>query len=257
MKAIKLKHNKNLRDIGGKYKDVEIRYNMFLRGRALTRLSPKQMEILTNKYHLRTIIDLRDEAEQKEAMDLEIPGVKRYSMPIFSDEKAGITHEDRKNPDKIKILLKLPPMEELYYDMFHGESLENLGKIIRFMMNASEDEYSVYFHCSEGKDRTGIISAILLSILGVSREEIVKEYLYTNKVAKHRARKFYFLAKYGRFDVDLARKLHGMFSAKREYIEVLFFVMDKEYFGPNDFYERGLKLNQEEIEKFREKAIVK
>lgn len=37
--------------------------------------------------------------------------------------------------------------------------------------------YPVYFHCTFGRDRTGVVSALLLSALGVSREDIVTDYL--------------------------------------------------------------------------------
>ena len=257
MKVIHLRKQKNLRDIGGKYKDVNLRLNMLLRGRALITLTPKQLDKLKNKYHLRTVIDLRDIAEQAQKPDQELPGINKLLMPVFDDGKVGISHEDREKADKIALLSKLPPMSQLYYEMFHDESLANLSKIIKFIINATEDDYSIYYHCSEGKDRTGIISAVLLSMLGVSRKEIIKEYLYTNRVAHRKANIYYLVAKYIRFDVNLAKKLHGMFSARKEYIEVYFDVVRDEY--DNDymtFYKKGLGLTEEEVEAFRKKMII-
>ena len=61
MKTIRLRNNPNLRDLGGKYhNDVCVKYNMLLRGRALRKLTKKQMDILKNKYNLKTVIDLRE-----------------------------------------------------------------------------------------------------------------------------------------------------------------------------------------------------
>lgn len=258
MKVIHLRKQKNLRDIGGKYKDVTLRLNMLLRGRALVNLTPKQLDKLKDKYHLRTVIDLRDIAEQSQKPDMDLPGINKLLMPVFDDGKVGISHEDRTKDDKITLLSKLPPMTQLYYEMFHEESLKNLAGIIKFIITANEEEYSIYYHCSEGKDRTGIISAVLLSMLGVSKQEIIKEYLYTNKVAHHKANIYYLVAKYVRFDVNLAKKLHGMFSARKEYISVYFDVVRDEY---NDdymeFFTRGLGLTVEEVNAFREKMIVK
>lgn len=39
------------------------------------------------------------------------------------------------------------------------------------------------FHCTAGKDRTGVVSMALLKSYGVSNEEIVKDYMYTNRNA--------------------------------------------------------------------------
>ena len=257
MRVIRLRKQKNLRDIGGKYQFVNLRYNMLLRGRALITLTPKQLEKLKNKYHLRTVIDLRDIAEQAQKPDQELLGINKLLMPVFDDGKVGISHEDREKADKIALLSKLPPMTLLYYEMFHEESLKNLAKIIKFIITAPEEEYAMYYHCSEGKDRTGIISAVLLSMLGVTEKEIVKEYLYTNRVAHRKANIYYLVAKYVRFDVNLAKKLHGMFSAKKEYIEVYFNIVREEYNGSYmEFFKKGLGLTEEEIEAFKKKMII-
>lgn len=258
MKTIHLRKQKNIRDIGGKYKGVHIKYNMLLRGRALITLTPKQVEILKTKYNLKTVIDLRDYAEQEQKPDMELPGIDYRLMPIFPDGKVGISHEDRSKQDKITLLSKLPPMSQMYYEMLHDDCLENVSKIIRYIVCSPEENFGFYYHCSEGKDRTGIISAILLSMLGVSKKEIIKEYLYTNRVARRKANIYYLVAKYVRFDVNLAKKLHGMFSARKEYIEVYFNMVRDEY---NDdymeFFTKGLKLKIEEIEAFRNRLIVK
>ena len=80
MKTIHLRGQKNLRDIGGRYKDVEIKLNHLLRGRMLNSLGPKQIETLKVKYHLRTIIDLRDLAEQAQK-----PGERRRRFRLKVD----------------------------------------------------------------------------------------------------------------------------------------------------------------------------
>ena len=258
MKVIHLFRQKNLRDIGGKYKDVVIKYNMLLRGRALTNLKPRQIKKLKTKYNLKTVIDLRDIAEQSQKPDMELPGINKVLMPIFADEKVGITHEDRAKNDKIAIYRKLPPMSQMYYEMFHDESLENVSKIIRLIVTGTDEDYAFYYHCSEGKDRTGVISAILLSMLWVSEEEIITEYLYTNRVARRKANIYYLVAKYVRFDVTLAKKLHGMFSAKKEYIEVYFKMIRDEYHNDYmEFFRVGLHLTEEEVNAFRDRMIVK
>lgn len=257
MKVIHLRKQKNLRDIGGKYKNVNLRYNMLLRGRALLNLTPKQLDKLKNKYHLRTVIDLRDIAEQAQKPDMQLPGIKKLLMPVFADSKVGISHEDREKNDQITILRKLPPMSQMYYEMFHDECLDNLSKIVKLIITAPDEDYAFYYHCSEGKDRTGIISAVLLSMLGATKKEIIKEYLYTNRIAHRKANIYYLVAKYVRFDVNLAKKLHGMFSAKKEYISVYFDVVKDEY--DNDymtFFKKGLGLSEEEVEAFRKKMII-
>ena len=51
MKVIKLKNNKNMRDIGGVYKNVTLREGMLIRGKTLINLTGEQQSILIYKHH--------------------------------------------------------------------------------------------------------------------------------------------------------------------------------------------------------------
>ncbi len=51
-----------------------------------------------------------------------------------------------------------------------------------FKLLAERDVYPLLFHCSAGRDRTGVGAAMLLSVLGVDRERIVADFLASNAV---------------------------------------------------------------------------
>lgn len=257
MKPIKVGKLKNIRDIGGVYNDITIREGVFIRGRTLLKIKRKEKDILYKDLHIRTLIDLRDPKEREVEPNEVIEGIKYVPMSFFDKSRLGISVEDQETKSKYELLKMLPSMEKIYYEMIHGKSMENLAEILHFIVNTSDEDYAIYYHCSEGKDRTGILSAIILMILGVSRKEIVEEYLYTNKVALKRANKFYFLARYVKWDKPLADRVHGLFSVKEDYIQVLFNTIDVEYGGEENFFTKGLKLTKEEIESFRLRMIIK
>ncbi|MCR4911936.1 MAG: tyrosine-protein phosphatase [Bacilli bacterium] len=257
MRIIKLKDNPNIRDIGGVYKDVTIKEGMLIRGRTLRHLTEEQSAYLVKKCNIKTIIDLRSHDEQKEAPELTISGTNYELMPIFERQKDGISHKENEKPDQFQIYRILPHMKNIYLDMLHGESLKNIGLVINRIITGKDDEYGFYFHCSEGKDRTGIIAAILLSILGVSRKEIVDEYLVTNKMSNKKAFKYYMQIKYLRLQPRFALKVGRAFLAKKIYINSLFEVIDNEYGSLDEFLYKGLNLKKENIEAFKEKLIIK
>ena len=257
MKIIKLKGNPNIRDIGGVYKNVTIKEGKLIRGRTLRCLSDYQREYLVNTCGVKTIIDLRSHDEIDHEPELKLDNTTYEIMPIFERQKDGISHQEGEKVDALQIYRVLPTMDQIYFDMLHGQSLTNIGLIIDRIINGKDDEYGFYFHCSEGKDRTGLIAAILLSILGVSRKEIVKEYLVTNKMSKKKAFKYYMTIKYGRFDALFALKVGRTFLAKQKYINVLFEVIDNEYGSLETFLTKGLNLKLEDIESFKKKMIVK
>ena len=257
MVIIPLKKNPNIRDIGGKYKDVTIKEGKLIRGRTLKHLSEDQIHILRDVHHLKTIIDLRSHEEADESPEINIEGVNYELIPIFEREKQGISHKDGEKVDSLAIYKILPTMDKIYFDMLHGESLTNFGKVINRIITANDDDFAFYFHCSEGKDRTGIVAAILLLILGVSRNEIIKDYMATNKMAKPKAFKYYMNIKYVRFDAMFALKVGRTFLAKKKYIQVLFDVIDKEFGSLLEFLLKGLNLKVDDIYKFRERMIAK
>ena len=256
MKIIKLKNNPNIRDIGGQYKDVYIKEGMLIRGRTLRHLDEEQKAYLVHECNIKTIIDLRSDDEQREEPELEIEGATHLSMPIFQRQKVGISHREHEQLDALQFYRFLPTMDRIYDDMLHGDSLKNIGKVINRIINGNDDEYGFYFHCSEGKDRTGLISGILLLILGVSRREIIKEYLITNKMSRWKAFRYYLRVKYLRYDPVFALKVGRTFLAKKKYIKVLFNVIDDEYGSLDAFLVYGLNLDLDEVNVFRSKLII-
>ncbi|MBN2103760.1 tyrosine-protein phosphatase [bacterium] len=59
-----------------------------------------------------------------------------------------------------------------------------LQKIIK-TIEEQEIQFPLLIHCSTGKDRTGVVIAALLSILGINREVIIEEYLLSDGEVKH------------------------------------------------------------------------
>lgn len=255
MPRVPLRFRFNARDIGGKYRNVTIRKHMLYRGKALTHLLFGEKKLLVGKYHLRTIIDLRSHDEISKKPDIQLPHVKILERPVFEREKQGISHSGSKD-EKWQIYAELPEMKQIYYSFLEGESLENLSRAIKDILNAPEEDFAVYFHCSEGKDRTGVVAAILLMILGVGRDEIEKDYLKTNRVAKHRARHVYFHVKYIIHKRLLAHTVYPFFIAKLAYLNALFDVIYSRYGSKEAFFKKGLCLSEEELTRFRKLMIV-
>lgn len=83
----------------------------------------------------------------------------------------------------------LPPksLEDVpvsYMEIAHAESMENVFKTIA---NAKS---GVLFHCTAGKDRTGVVSAILLALVGVADEDIIYDYAISREFNKVRLEAF-------------------------------------------------------------------
>ena len=251
MENIKLEGINNIRDIGTTVvKEGRIKKHKILRSPCLNELTQKDVSILVNKYKLCTIIDLRTDREAQDTPDVDIFGVNYLHIPIFSKRAPGITHE--KNEDNIEHVVDFSLM---YAEMLQGECLENVAKIIKTIMSFNREEYAVLIHCTEGKDRTGIIIAILLLILGADKKTVIEDYLYTNKVNKKRAYKYYLKTLFLDSDFKRAEKIKDFYLAKTEYIEAVFNVIENEWGGVDNFIFNGLKITNNEIEEFKDKLL--
>jgi len=88
----------------------------------------------------------------------------------------------RKHPEQLEQMI--PDFKKLYTEIVTDEySRGQLDKVVaRLRQNASEGRCTL-FHCTAGKDRTGIVSMALLKSYGVSDEDIVRDYMLTNRNA--------------------------------------------------------------------------
>lgn len=255
MNEIKLNGMVNARDLGGiKTQYGTIKKGKLLRSPALNKLTSKDINILKNNYNLKTIVDLRTDREVEEKQDVDIANIKYLHMPIFNERFAGITHEKQEEFDDAYNNFDIN-LSKLYCGIMTEPYLDKVAGIIKTIINLNDDEYSVLFHCTAGKDRTGIISAILLLMLGADKQTIIDDYMYSNKVGKGRTFRTYWLVRILERNKRKAENIRQVFLAKLEYINQVFDVIENDWNGADNFFCNGLKISQEEILEFRRKIL--
>jgi protein-tyrosine phosphatase len=74
-------------------------------------------------------------------------------------------------------------MAELYQRLV-DEHAHRFAQLFEHLL-AEDDDSPLVFHCTAGKDRTGLAAAFILLALGVSREDVERDYLLTNQVYRH------------------------------------------------------------------------
>ncbi len=161
----------NFRDIGG-YLNKEgrkIKKGIYFRAGRQDRMSEKDLAKLKN-LKISTQIDLR---KPEEILDqgrgpLEQMGAEYFNIPIIPD--GGSDHLSRLVGDT-----GISGKRYLGYLEFGPEPWLKILEIL-----ANKDSLPLVLHCTAGKDRTGVSTAFLLSILGVNRKVIEADYLLTN-----------------------------------------------------------------------------
>ena len=183
----------NFRELGG-YPAADgrrIRHGLLYRGGKLYDLKTLEDRNILTGLGLKLIVDLRSEGERN-AMPDYIPGGARYlpisAMRYDSGEEVDFSPEGMKRLEKEFSVLTpsaVTDFLETYYARmpFHNPAFQAIFKAME------EDEVPLLFHCTSGKDRTGIAAMLILLALGASRETAIADYLETNRCRAEEFRK--------------------------------------------------------------------
>lgn len=154
----------NCRDLGGypsKYGCTK--FKRFIRGGTVDRPTETDIEKL-KALNVTTVIDLRGDFEfinqpnGTERLTDNVEHISLYEMNVA--EAKGMK----------KALTEV-------YEYIIDNYKENVCKALKFVADAPDG--AVFYHCFLGKDRTGILSMLLLTIAGVEEDDIVADYQLT------------------------------------------------------------------------------
>ncbi|MEI7667839.1 MAG: tyrosine-protein phosphatase, partial [Erysipelotrichaceae bacterium] len=151
----------NLRELGGfETDDHQITVpHMFLRSDNLTDISQEDYQKL-KQYGLSDVIDLRHESERL--------------MFVDPFEKDIDVHYHALSLIKTAMDEKIPSNYTL--DMLYIDLLNSKDIILEIFKVFAKAKGTVLFHCTAGKDRTGVITALLLLAMKVSEQDVIADY---------------------------------------------------------------------------------
>jgi len=177
----------NFRDLGGYHAgERRLRTGRVFRSDSLSRLSAGDVSRLVDDLGLVTVVDLRagHEVETYGHGPLGERGVVVHHLPIA----------DETRPDRVERPADAPDPSTMALDEIYGLMLDRYAPRFVGVLRALADEgaHPIVFHCAAGKDRTGLVAALLLSLLGVDDETIAADYARTSEhidelLERHRA----------------------------------------------------------------------
>jgi Protein tyrosine/serine phosphatase len=163
----------NVRDMGG-FAGIggkRVRWGRLFRADDLYCLTETDRTYLAS-IPLVSVFDFRTEEERLHAPDL-LPGSVRqvFVCPVRPGKLTPNAVRRGYAPDEAEAL-----MCRVYEDLVTDEA--NIAVYRQFFARLAEpDTLPMLFHCSAGKDRTGLAAALLLFALGVERDEVMEDYL--------------------------------------------------------------------------------
>jgi len=176
----RLKGAPNFRDIGG-YESGDgrrVKRGSVFRSGHLAQLTAEDMGVL-QRLAIGTVIDLRNKYEMKSKPSRWPENLATERVyPDIQDRLRAVNL-------KMKAILELdqtPRGMHKMVDFLYREIPVACGPAFKCLVDRLlTGEAPVLFHCTNGRDRTGILAAVLLHLLGVPRDTIVADYLETNR----------------------------------------------------------------------------
>lgn len=240
---------RNFRDIGGYKNDKgqHVKWNKIYRSDSLSFLSDEDEQKLADR-RITVDIDLRSKYEQNAAPDRRWPNVRYVDAHIYSENR-----KENKGDNKLyRFIHHIPDMGDNYLGEIYQQVLLNthsqhmFAKIFAELIELPEEDALVY-HCSAGKDRTGMTSALILTALGVDDDTIAQDYLLTNELYN------FALAKQYPDDNQIAKMVSKMNLTKGEgpAIRGITETIRAGWGDFDGFFKKELHFSQSDLDRFR------
>lgn len=250
---IEIKKVNNFRTVGN-IKNSEgrtLKEGIFYRSGHLHQLKRKSFKKLEN-LGIKEVIDLRNSKEISDKPD-QLPTdiiYKKYSA--FKDEGDQLTKAKKL---VLKGKVNGADADKRMIDFYREYVTENPEVIKKIITEILESDHPVLYHCTAGKDRTGITTALILTILKFDKATIYNDYLLSNNYRKKLVLKRLKLADnlhflYPKMDIKVLEKLSWVEPA---YLDAAFDEINKKYGSTDAYIQQVLGISQNKREEYVKK----
>ncbi len=281
LKQIPFTGIKNARDLGG-IQTIDghvIKDRKLIKSGSISDATAEDLHLLLEDYQVKAIVDLRTEAEREQMPDPCLPGITQIWNPLFMHDIQGLDVFKADSTDvlmnHIKSIFVLSSrddaavdeamrqvremiskssfrpetyMSRLYQKFINNQVVQKQVKQL-FRILANNRGGAVLWHCSAGRDRVGMFTALLLYALGVSKETIIDDYRASAESSADAVD--YLVEKLFPEDTDehkcyrcLAKEIFGTKSC---YIETFFEAIENDYVSIDNYLQKAIELHTDNI----------
>ena len=234
----------NFRELGG-YKACDgrhVKHNIFFRAPALCKIETKEDFEKFKSFGIKTIYDFRSKPEREFKPDPVFEGVIRHEISALTDLDGNEINFDFKgfenlSKEKIAELIKL-------VQVGYSKMAINNKAYIEMFKDICAGNVPLLYHCSAGKDRTGVASALILSLFGVDKEDIIYDYLKTNDYNAEDVIKKAMVST-DSLPPEAMEAVKSLSGVQRKSLEEVFDKIIEKYGTMDNYFEREFGINAE------------
>lgn len=233
----------NMRDLGGYVgqNGKRVLYHKLFRSGELSTLTAADLEHIATK-DIAQVIDLRTTAERTEKTDKAIEGAVRYEYSLIDDQNGA---NGGLNDVMGMILSGQVTAEEIMIPAYAIDETKITQWVKIFDLLESGE--TTLWHCTAGKDRAGMTTALVLSSLDVDRQTIINDFMLSNTYlsAYNLQTVSYINSQYG---AGVGEQLMPLLGVEEEYITTFFQNIETTY-GSVDNFLKVLKVDTVKMKK--------
>ncbi len=243
----------NLRDLGG-YSGADgrrVQPGLLYRSGTLTHLSSSAQRQFAG-LNVKLICDLRrDDEKQEEPTPFPEHAPRRLEIPI--DPGSAVELRTRLARTGLELADRIRYMTDLTAELVR-DHVEDYVKMFDGLLNLEEGGFLV--HCSAGKDRTGVAVALILHALGVPKETVVQDYLFTNQCIDYEG---YILPKWlERFEpqqVPAKDAVMALAGVRPEYLQAAYDAIESEFDSAEHYIVEAMGFEQDALAELRARYL--
>lgn len=253
----------NARHLGG-YIGIDgrkVKDGLLIRTDALDGLSDEAIDSLAQQYPISYVVDFRMEYERERAADPAISGAQNewitvYEMDMTDPENVALMQrisEANSSLHQNVEYAKTGKLATLYTEILLSErGQQGYARFFDLLLQAED---AVLWHCTHGKDRTGLAAALVLYALGVDEDTIMQDFLLTNTSYQEDIERLRAGLKAAGYDDSVVGEAQAMAGVKGEYLQAALDAVKRTYGSVEDYIRNQLAVSDEELHQLREKYL--
>jgi protein-tyrosine phosphatase len=254
-RLLPLEGGRNFRDIGGyQTKNGQyVKWGQVYRSGVMNDISDADYQLL-DQLDIGTIIDFRSTQERaSEPTDWRVDSPKLFSRD-YTDEGSAQLMDRLFAADATPAKMK-QQMASLYFDIV----LQHSAAYAVMFNDLAEKNEPLLYNCSAGKDRTGVATALILTLLEVPREDIVYDYSlsddYVDFISEFTSESAQVNDAYSYLSQVPVELLEPLMASHPEYIESALDYLEKEYGSVMNYIRSELSVSDAEITAIRSRLL--
>ncbi|USS88322.1 tyrosine-protein phosphatase [Fructilactobacillus hinvesii] len=255
-RIINLNSTENLRELGG-YQTTDgrtIKWHKLLRSGSLGMLNATDLAFLKS-YGVRYDIDLRSGQERTDVPDaLADDHIEYVFNPVFDEDRT----DNSQDPEEFRQMLEENPtyghdhMVAVYKRMVQNDGCHQAyHRFFQTLLNNGQEDGAILFHCTAGKDRTGMAAVFLLYALGVDLDTIKQDYILTNQVVKPLVDQKMDEARNRDFSETAINSLRALYTVNMDFLDAALTTINDQYGNLDHFLTDEIGMDSAKREQLR------